>query len=189
MRSRGTRRRWRTIRTLPMRIANWPLHWLAQAVQRKRRLSVRRLWSSQDLDILYSSETLLRTFPRRNIHTKSSPDLRWAFFPGSYSLPSPSLFKLLACLELQPHGQLELTRFASRRLAGDVDRALVYIDGGCIPARGAGLDVVERVVGIQAELREQTLVEGKILLRSDVGRVEVGPEFGIAPSGAYLVQT
>jgi hypothetical protein len=57
-------------------------------------------------------------------------------------------------LELDAHRELELTWFCARRLTGNEHRALVYVDGGCISARVAGIDVIERVISVQAECYE-----------------------------------
>ena len=93
------------------------------------------------------------------------------------------------CLELDAHGELELPGSSARRLTGNEHRALVYVDRGRISAWVAGVDVIERVVSVQAELYKQPLMEREIFLRRQVRVEEVGAKFGVPASGADLIET
>ena len=57
----------------------------------------------------------------------------------------------------------EFREQCARRLAGHIHCSLIDIHGGSVPARVAGIDVVEDVIGLEAQLEPQAFSKYKVL--------------------------
>ena len=92
-------------------------------------------------------------------------------------------------LKLHPNRQLQLPSLSSCRLASNILRSLIDIHRGSIPIRVPRIDMVERVISVQPELRKQALMNREILLYRHIRIEEIRTEFSVTSSGPNLIQS